>query len=668
MIKSLFHKSEDLKKSLQGRQNKETIFKDPKYHEFVEIHKKLLLQDLDFAIDKKSEVELWTVAFKEVINFYQSEITSRSSILDKNKKSEAQTALTWFLDFASGFYILLLQDICVSYDLDLPFLRSVAFYGVSSEAKSAKKCQNVANVNYICTHCLVHLGDISRYRGHLKQAENFYRNSLKIAPTCGHSYNQLALLQVSKGCQLTCVFYYVRALALKCPFPAAAANLSKMYGKIITNGSEDDFVSKFLLFQAFLHSAVRLKKAVELLEKLCEDLIASEMKTKDMIKCISICLFHLNNFQQDENQAFEEKMILRLQVQLLAGFLSAFLLPIYTIKQENLLDFNGLPIIKLILDFVILNPKILSHPGFMTKQQIWPGLAKLLNDLKKQKSSTEENHENFPLPEEFDLQSFQPLNERLKSYNFKQILKGCSVDVKTIKMLRGSRILAQGKILSDSSWRGQKVLVFEGDQFKAIENDVSASLIESFEKDLKFISEDFAEAEKTEENLPIVKKKTKNVAMEAIMKQSFVENKTVTFKTPSPNFSEDSNSTNISQEEYREKPAYLTKANISTQLNQTVLPMDFSVPPPPLPFQRPPPTASNWPRNIDPISINATLRAPSYQLFGGQGPAWCLPNQTNLQRPPPPSNTRPPHNFLFQPGPSALEKLLQQNPRQFPKE
>ena len=72
MIKSLFHKSEDLKKSLQGRQNKETIFKDPKYHEFVEIHKKLLLQDLDFAIDKKSEVELWTVAFKEVINFYQS--------------------------------------------------------------------------------------------------------------------------------------------------------------------------------------------------------------------------------------------------------------------------------------------------------------------------------------------------------------------------------------------------------------------------------------------------------------------------------------------------------------------------------------------------------------------------------------------------------------------
>lgn len=239
---NLYYQSEELKKYLSsaGAESKNKL-KDVKFHSFLEMNKRLLLLDLEYALEKKSEVDLWNVGFKEIISRLQSDITSKSiSVIDKNKKSEAQANLAWFLDFATGFYVLLLQEICISYDLDLPFLRSAGFYGVQEEEddkkSSAKKCKNVANVNYICTHCLIHLGDLARYANQPKQAESFYKHSLKITPTSGHSYNQLALLEMSsKGCQLTAVFFYIRAIALKTPFPAAASNLSRMYNKILSS-------------------------------------------------------------------------------------------------------------------------------------------------------------------------------------------------------------------------------------------------------------------------------------------------------------------------------------------------------------------------------------------------------------------------------------------------
>ena len=86
------------------------------------------------------------------------------------------------------------------------------------------------------------------------------------------------------GSNLSSVFFYIRALALKCPFPAASSNLSRMYNKIMTStpvqdnpnagGAQGmtpavDFINKFLLCQAYLHSAVKLKKAKESVNDLC---------------------------------------------------------------------------------------------------------------------------------------------------------------------------------------------------------------------------------------------------------------------------------------------------------------------------------------------------------------------------------------------------------------
>merc|ERR1719232_2043337 len=137
---SLYFRSEELKKSLQGRGR--NPLKDSnnfaKVNEFIEVNKQLLIGDLDYALDKKTEVDLWNFGFKEVISGIQSEANSRS-ILDKDKKSQAQSSLHWYLEYATGFYVLLLQEISVTYDLDLPFLRSTGFYGVASDLDTDSK-------------------------------------------------------------------------------------------------------------------------------------------------------------------------------------------------------------------------------------------------------------------------------------------------------------------------------------------------------------------------------------------------------------------------------------------------------------------------------------------------------------------------------------------------
>ena len=62
----------------------------------------------------------------------------------------------------------------------------------------------------------------------------------------------------------------------------------------------------------------------------------------------------------------------------------------------------------------------------MTKQQIWSGLALLLNDVSANRNNTHNiKDETFPLPEEFDLQAFLPIVEKLKKFNFRQVLKVC---------------------------------------------------------------------------------------------------------------------------------------------------------------------------------------------------------------------------------------------------
>lgn len=44
---------------------------------------------------------------------------------------------------------------------------------------------------YACQHCLVHLGDLARYRQQLRVAHTFYRHALAVSVHSGQPYNQV---------------------------------------------------------------------------------------------------------------------------------------------------------------------------------------------------------------------------------------------------------------------------------------------------------------------------------------------------------------------------------------------------------------------------------------------------------------------------------------------
>lgn len=167
------------------------------------------------------------------------------------RRAESQALLTWCLESASGFYLTLLQELCNTFDLDLPFRRTGSFYDqpkLSNSSEHSPISPQTSSCLYICQYCLVHLGDIARYRNQRKQAESFYKQAILVSPTSGHPYNQLALLEASQGDNLSTVFHYVRGIAVKNPFPATATNLANIYSSILDKEGQVIFFVLLLFY------------------------------------------------------------------------------------------------------------------------------------------------------------------------------------------------------------------------------------------------------------------------------------------------------------------------------------------------------------------------------------------------------------------------------------
>jgi len=60
---------------------------------------------------------------------------------------------------------------------------------------------------YVCQHCLVHLGDIARYRQQIDQAQTYYWHAAYLVPFNGKYAGQLILL----------VFHYIKIRHVKTP-------------------------------------------------------------------------------------------------------------------------------------------------------------------------------------------------------------------------------------------------------------------------------------------------------------------------------------------------------------------------------------------------------------------------------------------------------------------
>ena len=57
-----------------------------------------------------------------------------------------------------------------------------------------------------------------------------------LVPSNGQPYNQLAILSAGSSDMLQTVFFYFRAMHVKCPFPGSKVNLERALEKVLKSG------------------------------------------------------------------------------------------------------------------------------------------------------------------------------------------------------------------------------------------------------------------------------------------------------------------------------------------------------------------------------------------------------------------------------------------------
>ncbi|XP_053380240.1 nonsense-mediated mRNA decay factor SMG7-like [Mercenaria mercenaria] len=433
-----------------------------------DVYKKILLTDLEYALDKKVEQELWNHAFKNQINNLQSQAKDKQNV----KRAEIQATLNLFLETASGFYLQFLQLLCTTFKLDLPFRRKSAFYGVMKERTPMKlkvTPPKKSSCLYVCQHCLVHLGDIARYRQQIDQAQTYYWHAAYLVPFNGQPYNQLAILEAAKGNKLSTVFYYIRSLAVKVPFPVAATNLEKLYAKLTKETpdfkgklSASEMITGFLQFHALVHLCTDLIKAEELSEKLAAGLPAhvtsQSFPWQVLVHIVAINIFAMNHVHHmsdghedsgmtngDSDLTDDEEKCFNLVFTLTVNMMDILLQ--YTPKQEHkVCDYFTLPAVKLLLDWLKLNPQNFERP-VLRNSPLWGNLCKVLNSIQawqiKDGEQDLSKYEDLPLPEDAELRCFQPIEKAQSGCSYSKLpAEGLALDVEV--RLRCHRLLEHG--------------------------------------------------------------------------------------------------------------------------------------------------------------------------------------------------------------------------------
>ncbi|XP_054008743.1 uncharacterized protein LOC128892391 isoform X1 [Hylaeus anthracinus] len=582
------------------------------------IYQQVLILDLEYALDRKVEQELWNLGFKNYIATLQSQAKDRKN----PKRGESQALLSWCLEAASGFYLTLLQEICTAFDLDLPFRRKGYIYGCTSPWKAVEKLSvpHKSSCFYACQYCLVHLGDIARYRNESKQAELFYRHAVSLSPSSGQPYNQLALLEASRGNKLGTVFHYTRSVAVKHPFPVATTNLAKTLSSALNDTSlniegktkltSQEYIAVFLKLHGVIHNLGDSKVAFTYAKLLTETLTAL-VATESFSSWMLVQMFVINLYAlehttsvvvgsteslKNEQFTFDEKIARDCILDLIAGSLSALLLPVYTIKN-SIVEYFALPSIKLCLDWIHTKPTVLEEVAFTSRLQIWPSLCVLLNALQNcVVDFPYDQYVKVPLPEDRDLQGFLPLEKSFECLKFTSTdLEG---DTEAYNKLRAVRILRLGHCLAQYRINGSPLIAVtlgeeKGDNrfssmnegsgpsnelMKELEelslnkerqSTVSASpvfsesasskgstdvdmLENTLDKRIGILkpqgSLERSKDSNTECNnfesssaLPVTRKPRQNIAMQAIMRRAETEQKQVTFKNVSPLIVEEEN-------------------------------------------------------------------------------------------------------------------------------
>ncbi|KAM5148182.1 nonsense-mediated mRNA decay factor SMG7 [Mantella aurantiaca] len=445
-----------------------------------DLYQKMLVTDLEYALDKKVEQDLWNHAFKNQITTLQGQAKNRAN----PNRSEVQANLSLFLEAASGFYTQLLQELCTVFSVDLPCRVKSSQLGIISNKQmhcgTVVKPQS-SSCAYICQHCLVHLGDIARYRNQTSQAESYYRHAAQLVPSNGQPYNQLAILASSKGDHLTTIFYYCRSIAVKFPFPAASTNLQKALSKALESREEvkkrwgvSDFIKAFIKFHGHVYLTKNLDKVNPLREQLEEQfknmLFQKAFNAQQLVHITVINLFQLHHLRSFGTEAEQQSFSLEEELcwsQLLALFMSFLGIlcrtPLKTRHCDDASCADPLPAIKVSLDWMKLRPSVFQEAAVEERQYVWPWLISLLNSFHVLEEDLA-NANMLPLPEEFELQGFLALRPAFRNLDFSRGHQAIIGDRETQhRRMRPVRLVSLGKWISESQPRLMQCRSFEGE-------------------------------------------------------------------------------------------------------------------------------------------------------------------------------------------------------------
>ncbi|NXG00893.1 SMG7 protein, partial [Sakesphorus luctuosus] len=438
-----------------------------------DLYQKMLVTDLEYALDKKVEQDLWNHAFKNQITTLQGQAKNRAN----PNRSEVQANLSLFLEAASGFYTQLLQELCTVFNVDLPCRVKSSQLGIISNKQthtSAIVKPQSSSCSYICQHCLVHLGDIARYRNQTSQAESYYRHAAQLVPSNGQPYNQLAILASSKGDHLTTIFYYCRSIAVKFPFPAASTNLQKALSKALesrdevkTRWSVSDFIKAFIKFHGHVYLSKSLEKLSPLREKLEEQfkrlLFQKAFNSQQLVHITVINLFQLHHLRDFSNETEQHSYSQDEQLcwtQLLALFSDLFPDTLReTLPCLGNHSINGS--CDCAMEFSVFLVKR-THPMFchfhlwfvcFLIYSIWPWLISLLNSFQPHEEDLSSNNAT-PLPEEFELQGFLALRPSFRNLDFSKGHQAITGDKEgQQRRIREQRLIFTGKWIADNQPR-----------------------------------------------------------------------------------------------------------------------------------------------------------------------------------------------------------------------
>ena len=148
---------------------------------------------------------------------------------EKNIVEELEKQLKVFLKEAIALYEYLIEKYI---KLLLPMSQASSFAG-GDPTQSQESQDDHGKHAIIATlyRMHIHLGDLHRYSNSIKQAEECYLKSTKLAPGTGNPYNQLAVVAQSQD-SLTAValYYYARSLmATYQPFETSRSNLVRLF-------------------------------------------------------------------------------------------------------------------------------------------------------------------------------------------------------------------------------------------------------------------------------------------------------------------------------------------------------------------------------------------------------------------------------------------------------